>query len=69
MNMIPVDSTNLSSVGYDDSTSTLYIRFNRGGLYAYYDVPRNIFTGLLNAYSKGEYHKEHIKNIYRYSRI
>lgn len=69
MNMISVDSTNISSIGYEDSTNTLYIRFNRGALYAYYDVPKHIFQNLLHSSSKGEYHAENIKNNYRYSRI
>lgn len=68
MNMIPVSSSNLVSVGYDSSTATLIIAFH-SGVYDYYNVPQNIFEGLLNASSKGKYHHAFIKNSYRYSKV
>ncbi|EHK2402067.1 KTSC domain-containing protein [Clostridium perfringens] len=68
MNMIPVSSSNLVSVGYDSSTATLRIAFH-SGVYDYYNVPQNIFEGLLNASSKGKYHHAFIKNSYRYSKV
>ena len=49
MNMIPVDSSNLSSVGYENGT--LYVAFNSGGLYSYSGVPASVYSGLLNASS------------------
>ncbi|MDC4249603.1 KTSC domain-containing protein [Clostridium perfringens] len=68
MNMIPVSSSNLVAVGYDSSTTTLRIAFH-SGVYDYYNVPQNIFEGLLNASSKGKYHHAFIKNSYRYSKV
>ena len=68
VNMIPVDSSNLSSVGYDDYNHNLYIQF-RQGEYVYYNVPRNVFQELMAAPSKGKYHAAHIKYSYRYDRI
>lgn len=53
MNMIPVTSSNLESVGYE--YDTLYIRFNKGGLYAYYNVPVDVYNALLQAPSKGKF--------------
>ncbi|RVT67670.1 KTSC domain-containing protein [Niallia taxi] len=67
MIMQPVASSNLVSVGYDDSVNTLYIQF-RNGTYKYYNVPNNVYRGLLNAPSKGRYHDAFIKNRYQYSR-
>ncbi|TYS57908.1 KTSC domain-containing protein [Bacillus infantis] len=67
MLMQPVTSSNLVAVGYDDSTSTLYIQF-RNGTYKYFNVPHNVYRNLLNAPSKGEYHADFIKNHYQYSR-
>lgn len=37
MNMIPVISSDLNAVGYENGI--LYIRFNSGGLYCYSGVP------------------------------
>ena len=68
MQMHPVVSSNLVAVGYDTETQVLRIRFY-SGLYDYYDVPQDVFDGLMNASSKGSYHAAHIKNCYRYSKI
>lgn len=67
MNMIPVSSSNLSSVGYENST--LYIAFNSGGLYSYSNVPERVFHELLNAPSKGKYFRAYINKHYAYTRI
>lgn len=67
MNMIPVTSTDLASVGYENGT--LYIRFNSGGLYSYSNVPFSIYNDLLNADSKGQFFHRYIKNSYNYQRI
>ena len=37
--MVPVESSDLSAVGYDDSSATLTIEFRRGGMYEYSQVP------------------------------
>lgn len=67
MDMIPVSSSNLVSVGYDKASMTLRIRFNSGA-YDYYDVPESIYNGLMSASSKGQYHHAFIKNSYRFSK-
>lgn len=67
MNMIPVNSSNLSAVGYDGST--LRIQFHSGGLYDYAGVPESVYIGLMNAASKGNYHAAHIKNVYPYRKL
>ncbi len=68
-NMIPVNSSNLSAVGYDESTATLYISFRHGGTYTYSSVPKSVYNGLMSANSKGTYHKAYIKNSFEYHRI
>ncbi len=68
MQMRPVSSSNLVSVGYEPSTQTLRIEFN-SGLYDYFGVPPSIHQGLMSAPSKGQYHHQYIKNNYPYSRI
>ncbi len=65
--MIAVDSSNLSSVGYENGT--LYISFHSGGLYAYSGVPEYVYFELLNAPSKGKYFHANIKNSYPYDKI
>lgn len=67
MQMISVNSSNLSSVGYENGN--LYIQFNHGGLYCYHNVPESIYHGLLSAGSKGKYHAAYIKNSYNFTKI
>ena len=67
MNLIPVSSSNISSIGYE--RGTLYVRFHSGQMYAYFNVPEIIYNNLMNASSKGKYFEAHIKNNYRYAKI
>lgn len=66
--MIPVTSTNLKAIGYDENTSTLRIEFH-SGTYEYLNVPIQVFESLLNSSSKGKYHHAYIKNSYSYRKI
>lgn len=69
MHMTPVNSSNISAVGYDPSNRILCVSFHTGSTYAYYDVPQEIYIGLMNASSVGRYHKEHVKRSFRYQQI
>jgi hypothetical protein len=62
MNMMPVLSSDLSSVGYE--SGALYIRFNSGGLYKYVGVPISIYEGLISASSPAKYFQARIKDRY-----
>ena len=67
MQMIPVSSSDISSIGYEGSK--LHIRFHSGGLYAYYNVPLSVYNGLMSAGSKGRYFHANIKGRYGDTRI
>ena len=67
MQMIPVSSSNLSSVGYENGT--LYIRFHNGSLYSYSNVPASVYQGLMSASSHGQYFAAYIKKCYPYRKI
>lgn len=69
MKMIPVDSSNVESVGYDEGSSTLQVSFKKGGMYQYFDVPKDVFEALRDASSVGGYLASHIKGRFRYSRV
>lgn len=68
MDRTPVHSSNLRSVGYDATSATLEIEFD-SGLYQYYGIPKQIYEGLMSAFSKGSYHHRFIKTRYRYRQI
>lgn len=67
MNMIPVSSSNLSSVGYENGS--LYVRFHNGSLYEYTGVPESVYNSLMAAPSHGHYLAVHVKGVYPYKRI
>lgn len=69
MDRIPVDSSNIASIGYDAEDKTLEVEFNDGPIYRYYDVPSSVHEGLMSASSHGSYLHEHVKGVYRYEQI
>lgn len=69
MSWINVSSTNLSRVRYDDSRNTLAVEFQGGRVYQFFDVPKQVFEGLLSAESHGKFFHEQIKGHYRYARV
>lgn len=62
-------SSNISDLRYDESSSILEVWFKNGGIYQYFDIPRQVWEGLNAAGSKGEYLHQHIKGNYRYSKV
>jgi hypothetical protein len=64
-----VQSSNLSSVGYDSENQILEIEFKKSGIYQYYKVPLNVYNGLMTASSHGEYFNAYIKNNFAYNKI
>lgn len=65
--MKPVSSSDIASVGYENGT--LHILFHSGGLYAYYNVPEQIYLGLIRAGSVGRYFHANIRGRYSDTRI
>lgn len=61
MNYVPVDSSTLSEVAYNEDSSTLSVRFKNGGEYEYSGVPASIYRDLLAAPSAGKYFDMHVK--------
>jgi hypothetical protein len=64
--MIPVESSMVDSVGYDEERRLLQVVFTSGRVYCYEDVPPEVFQGLLEAESKGQYMRAHIIDAYPY---
>lgn len=67
--MVPVSSSNVESVGYDEENQILYVRFLSGSLYMYKNVNKPEYEALLSAPSIGSYLHRNIKNVYPYERI
>jgi len=67
--MIPVSSSNVQSIGYDEANQVLYVRFTNNTLYCYNGVPVAEFFGLQSTSSVGTYLSQNIKGSYPYQRL
>ena len=47
MRLLPLTSSQIAAIGYDQSTRTLAVQFQRGGFYIYDDVPMDIFVEVI----------------------
>ncbi len=61
MKRVPVSSSSLRSVGYDETASVLEVEFLDGGVYEYSNVPAKHHANLMSAKSIGSYFATHIK--------
>jgi len=65
-----VRSSALPSVGYDEDQQALEIEFTNGAVYRYFDVPAEVYRGLMAAESHGRYFHQHVRDkTYRYQRL
>jgi hypothetical protein len=69
MNRTSVQSSNIASIGYDEKSETLEIQFLNGGVYQYFDIPKNVYDGIMRADSHGQYLAQFIKGKYRFSKV
>lgn len=64
MHRDPVDSSSLSSMGYDAQKHLLEVEFRNGGIYRYLEVPEREYEALLHADSVGRHLNQEIKPFY-----
>lgn len=73
MELTEVKSTQMHSVGYNDETQTLIVKFKSGQqpIFKYTPVHPSQFEALMASESKGKYFHEHIRNSkgIKYSRV
>lgn len=68
--MTPVTSSQIESIGYDTASKTLAVKFKRGGLYHYADVPEHKHAAMMDPEaSVGTYLGKHIKGMHDFTRI
>jgi len=67
--MIPVVSSSVESIGYCEEIQILKVKFLKGGVYEYKNVPLMEFEQLHNASSIGSYLNRNIVNNYPYERV
>lgn len=69
IDMISVVSSNVESIGYDEGSQILQVRFLSGSTYIYMNVPLMEFEQLKVAPSVGSYLNRNIKGNYPYQRV
>ena len=69
MRLIPVRSSSIRAVGYDEERDVLYIKFIDGDLYEYYGVPAGTVIDLFQARSIGWFVNKRIKPRYEYRKL
>lgn len=67
VDFVEVESSNIHSIGW--TNSLLYVKFHRGGVYRYNDVPKVIFDDMLQAESMGKYLNEEVKPTFTFQRV
>lgn len=66
---IPVESSLLKSVRYDERAQILELTFDNDRVYHYLDVPEPVKEELIAAPSKGQFFNERIRSRYGFRRI
>jgi len=69
MAKIPVESSDLSDVKYDEGARTLRVWFHSGGVYEYREVAKETYDGLMSAESHGKYFHRHIKDRHDHTKL
>ena len=69
MQRLPVDSSDIVSVGYDPKARVLEIEFKEGRIYEYLEVNPETYRLFTKADSYGQYFLSSINGRYRYKRI
>lgn len=67
--MIPVCSSNIESIGYNEQDQDVYVKYLNGSMYVYKGVPIHEFENLRTAPSLGSYMHRNYKNVYPYERV
>lgn len=64
---VKITSSAISDLSYQDKT--LYVRFNSGAVYLYFNVQQAVYKDFLQAESKGRYFMSTIRGRYRYQKM
>jgi len=67
--MVAVESRNISYVGYSEEKKFLVFEFIRGPVYVYDDVPKSTYDTLLSSTAIDDYFNDSVKNSFKNRRI
>ena len=67
--LVEVESTMISHVGYNPASGELTVVFREAGdSYVYQNVPEDVYTGLVTAESPGRFFHANIREAYEFTR-
>ena len=66
---VAVESSSVTSVGFDASLSAMEIEFAGGAVYRYFAVPAAVHAALMDASSKGIFFNQHVRAKYPFARV
>lgn len=72
MDMREVSSSQIKTMGHDETTQTMRVVFHNGSTYEYGHVPRAVFDSIINAESVGSKFSSVIKKnptVYPYRKV
>ena len=69
MTWLPLESKMFTSVTHDANNQILYLRFQSGDVYRYFDFTDDNYLTFLSAESKGRFFLAHIRDHFRYERM
>ena len=69
MTWLSVDSKMFTSVAYDAEKQILYLRFQSGDVYRYFEFPAADYQTFLRAESKGRFFRSQIRDHFPYERM
>jgi hypothetical protein len=69
VNWVPVESSVFTAAAYLSSRHLLYLRFQSGDVYRYFDFPPEQYDEFLAAESKGGYFGYNIRDQFRCERV
>jgi hypothetical protein len=69
MTWLPIESKMFTSVAFEPGKQILYLRFQSGDVYRYFEFPAAEHQALLDAESRGRFFLAHIRDRFRYERM
>jgi hypothetical protein len=66
MQLTPVTSSAIKSIGYDAESRTMHVEFNSGKVYSYSDVSPEKHAALLAADSIGGHFSKHVRGAHAF---
>lgn len=69
MNWTNAHSSTLDSYCYEETSETLFVRFNTGASYAYLNVEPSVAAGLRSSSSRGKYFGTNVRNRYEFKKF